>query len=155
MLEMAKQKRDKFLFIHALHAQMFLIGMAYIFHATTPHDASSRNIPFDACSYVIYAMYTVVFDSSALILAVAPWQAQFFCPPLSPIYTFYIRFSPNAWGGGGYLKVHASVGNLIDWYNIQVRLILLWSRRPCLINPNAILSIIDSSIIASFSSIHF
>ncbi|KJA28077.1 glycoside hydrolase family 18 protein [Hypholoma sublateritium FD-334 SS-4] len=28
-------------------------------------------------------------------------------------------FSPNAWGGGGYLKVHASVGNLIDWYNIQ------------------------------------
>ncbi|KAJ7116029.1 glycoside hydrolase [Mycena epipterygia] len=28
-------------------------------------------------------------------------------------------FSPNIWGGGGYLKVHASVGNLIDWYNVQ------------------------------------
>ncbi|KAJ7612523.1 glycoside hydrolase family 18 protein [Mycena polygramma] len=28
-------------------------------------------------------------------------------------------FSPNKWGGGGYLKVHSSVGNLIDWYNIQ------------------------------------
>ncbi|KAJ7180661.1 glycoside hydrolase family 18 protein [Mycena filopes] len=28
-------------------------------------------------------------------------------------------FSPSKWGGGGYLKVHQSVGNLIDWYNIQ------------------------------------
>ncbi|KAF7356592.1 Glycoside hydrolase family 18 protein [Mycena venus] len=28
-------------------------------------------------------------------------------------------FSPNIWGGGGYLKVHAAVGNLIDWYNVQ------------------------------------
>ncbi|KAJ7934955.1 glycoside hydrolase family 18 protein [Mycena leptocephala] len=28
-------------------------------------------------------------------------------------------FSPNVWGGGGYLKVHASVGSLIDWYNVQ------------------------------------
>ncbi|KAF5361886.1 hypothetical protein D9756_002352 [Leucocoprinus leucothites] len=28
-------------------------------------------------------------------------------------------FSPNKWGGGGYLKVHQSVGNLIDWYNVQ------------------------------------
>lgn len=28
-------------------------------------------------------------------------------------------FSPTIWGGGGYLKVHASVGNLIDWYNVQ------------------------------------
>ncbi|KAJ7612521.1 glycoside hydrolase family 18 protein [Mycena polygramma] len=28
-------------------------------------------------------------------------------------------FSPSIWGGGGYLKVHATVGNLIDWYNIQ------------------------------------
>ncbi|KAJ7247665.1 glycoside hydrolase [Mycena haematopus] len=28
-------------------------------------------------------------------------------------------FSPNTWGGGGYLKVHQSVGNLIDWYNVQ------------------------------------
>ncbi|KAJ7116027.1 glycoside hydrolase [Mycena epipterygia] len=28
-------------------------------------------------------------------------------------------FSPKIWGGGGYLKVHASVGNLIDWYNVQ------------------------------------
>ncbi|KAJ7043634.1 glycoside hydrolase family 18 protein [Mycena alexandri] len=28
-------------------------------------------------------------------------------------------FSPLIWGGGGYLKVHQSVGNLIDWYNIQ------------------------------------
>ncbi|TFK53391.1 glycoside hydrolase [Heliocybe sulcata] len=28
-------------------------------------------------------------------------------------------FSPSMWGGGGYLKVHQSVGNLIDWYNIQ------------------------------------
>ncbi|KAJ6518811.1 glycoside hydrolase family 18 protein [Mycena sanguinolenta] len=28
-------------------------------------------------------------------------------------------FSPNTWGGGGYLKVHQSVGSLIDWYNIQ------------------------------------
>ncbi|KAJ7760581.1 glycoside hydrolase superfamily [Mycena metata] len=29
------------------------------------------------------------------------------------------QFSPSIWGGGGYLKVHQSVGNLIDWYNIQ------------------------------------
>ncbi|KAF9454329.1 glycoside hydrolase family 18 protein [Macrolepiota fuliginosa MF-IS2] len=28
-------------------------------------------------------------------------------------------FSPNQWGGGGYLKVHQSVGSLIDWYNVQ------------------------------------
>ncbi|KAF7309788.1 Glycoside hydrolase family 18 protein [Mycena indigotica] len=28
-------------------------------------------------------------------------------------------FSPNKWGGGGYLRVHQAVGNLIDWYNIQ------------------------------------
>ncbi|KAF7356553.1 Glycoside hydrolase family 18 protein [Mycena venus] len=28
-------------------------------------------------------------------------------------------FSPNKWGGGGYLRVHQSVGNLIDWYNVQ------------------------------------
>ncbi|KAJ6515099.1 glycoside hydrolase family 18 protein [Mycena vitilis] len=29
-------------------------------------------------------------------------------------------FVPNGrWGGGGYLKVHNAVGNLIDWYNIQ------------------------------------
>ncbi|KAF8967623.1 glycoside hydrolase [Flammula alnicola] len=28
-------------------------------------------------------------------------------------------FSPNMWGGGGYLKVHSSVGSLIDWYNVQ------------------------------------
>ncbi|KAF8892264.1 glycoside hydrolase [Infundibulicybe gibba] len=28
-------------------------------------------------------------------------------------------FSPNKWGGGGYLKVHSSVGSLIDWYNVQ------------------------------------
>ncbi|KAF8216500.1 glycoside hydrolase [Mycena galopus ATCC 62051] len=28
-------------------------------------------------------------------------------------------FSPNRWGGGGYLAVNKAVGNLIDWYNIQ------------------------------------
>lgn len=28
-------------------------------------------------------------------------------------------FSPSKWGGGGYLKVHNTVGSLIDWYNIQ------------------------------------
>ncbi|TFK39804.1 glycoside hydrolase family 18 protein [Crucibulum laeve] len=28
-------------------------------------------------------------------------------------------FSPSKWGGGGYLKVHSSVGSLIDWYNVQ------------------------------------
>ncbi|TDL19770.1 glycoside hydrolase family 18 protein [Rickenella mellea] len=28
-------------------------------------------------------------------------------------------FSPNIWGGGGYLAIHKSVGSLIDWYNIQ------------------------------------
>ncbi|KXN83991.1 hypothetical protein AN958_00638 [Leucoagaricus sp. SymC.cos] len=28
-------------------------------------------------------------------------------------------FSPNKWGGGGYLKVHKSVGSMIDWYNVQ------------------------------------
>ncbi|KIL69269.1 glycoside hydrolase family 18 protein [Amanita muscaria Koide BX008] len=28
-------------------------------------------------------------------------------------------FQPDRWGGGGYLKIHASVGHLIDWYNIQ------------------------------------
>lgn len=33
-----------------------------------------------------------------------------------------IRFSPSKWGGGGYLKVHNSVGSLIDWYNVQVRI---------------------------------
>jgi hypothetical protein len=39
------------------------------------------------------------------------------------------RFSPSIWGGGGYLKVHASVGNLIDWYNVQVSLFLLRKSR--------------------------
>ncbi|KAJ7116028.1 glycoside hydrolase [Mycena epipterygia] len=28
-------------------------------------------------------------------------------------------FAPKIWGGGGYLRVHESVGDLIDWYNIQ------------------------------------
>ncbi|KAI0083913.1 glycoside hydrolase family 18 protein [Irpex rosettiformis] len=28
-------------------------------------------------------------------------------------------FSPNTWGGGGYLAVHNAVGSLIDWYNVQ------------------------------------
>lgn len=28
-------------------------------------------------------------------------------------------FSPNYWGGGGYLRVHNAVGSLIDWYNVQ------------------------------------
>ncbi|KAI0073512.1 glycoside hydrolase family 18 protein [Panus rudis PR-1116 ss-1] len=28
-------------------------------------------------------------------------------------------FSPNKWGGGGYLKIHSQVGSLIDWYNVQ------------------------------------
>ncbi|KAH8093282.1 glycoside hydrolase family 18 protein [Cristinia sonorae] len=28
-------------------------------------------------------------------------------------------FAPSKWGGGGYLKVHQTVGNLIDWYNVQ------------------------------------
>ncbi|KAJ7504342.1 glycoside hydrolase family 18 protein [Mycena galericulata] len=28
-------------------------------------------------------------------------------------------FSPNIWGGGGYLKVNEEVGSLIDWYNVQ------------------------------------
>ncbi|PFH51617.1 glycoside hydrolase family 18 protein [Amanita thiersii Skay4041] len=28
-------------------------------------------------------------------------------------------FSPGKFGGGAYLKVHQTVGNLIDWYNVQ------------------------------------
>ncbi|KAJ7224292.1 glycoside hydrolase family 18 protein [Mycena pura] len=28
-------------------------------------------------------------------------------------------FSPSIWGGGGYLRVHQSVGSMIDWYNVQ------------------------------------
>ncbi|KAG7439951.1 glycoside hydrolase family 18 protein [Guyanagaster necrorhizus] len=28
-------------------------------------------------------------------------------------------FTPTYYPGGGYLKVHADVGNLIDWYNVQ------------------------------------
>ncbi|KAF5383681.1 hypothetical protein D9615_003641 [Tricholomella constricta] len=28
-------------------------------------------------------------------------------------------FTPNRWPGGGYLKVHTSVGSSIDWYNVQ------------------------------------
>ncbi|GJE89101.1 glycoside hydrolase family 18 protein [Phanerochaete sordida] len=28
-------------------------------------------------------------------------------------------FSPYYWGGGGYLRVHRCVGDLIDWYNVQ------------------------------------
>ncbi|THH32471.1 hypothetical protein EUX98_g1721 [Antrodiella citrinella] len=28
-------------------------------------------------------------------------------------------FEPNRWGGGGYLRVDQTVGNLIDWYNVQ------------------------------------
>ncbi|KAF8634552.1 hypothetical protein AX17_004142 [Amanita inopinata Kibby_2008] len=28
-------------------------------------------------------------------------------------------FSPNKFGGGAYSKVHSTVGNLIDWYNVQ------------------------------------
>jgi chitinase len=29
-------------------------------------------------------------------------------------------FSPGLWPGNGYLGVHAAVGSLIDWYNVQV-----------------------------------
>jgi len=28
-------------------------------------------------------------------------------------------FSPGLFGGGAYLKVHSTVGSLIDWYNVQ------------------------------------
>ncbi|KAF8346881.1 glycoside hydrolase family 18 protein [Amanita rubescens] len=35
------------------------------------------------------------------------------------IITHSRKFAPNKWGGGGYLKVNAEVGNLIDWYNVQ------------------------------------
>ncbi|KAH7886592.1 glycoside hydrolase family 18 protein [Phlebopus sp. FC_14] len=28
-------------------------------------------------------------------------------------------FSPNVWGGGGYLLVNSMVGSMIDWYNVQ------------------------------------
>ncbi|KAJ6610196.1 glycoside hydrolase [Mycena sp. CBHHK59/15] len=34
-----------------------------------------------------------------------------------PLHSFV--FSPNIWGGGGYLKVNTNVGSLIDWYNVQ------------------------------------
>lgn len=33
--------------------------------------------------------------------------------PLAPWFT------PTMYSGGGYLKIHQTVGNLIDWYNIQ------------------------------------
>ena len=74
MLETAKQRHDKILLMHVLDAQKYSIGMAHILHATTAHEASSRNIPFNACPYVIYASHSVSSDSSALIPAVAPWQ---------------------------------------------------------------------------------
>src|ERR1700733_5686541 len=45
----------------------------------------------------------------SIITAVAPW------------------FEPNRWGGGGYLKVHKSVGSMIDWYNVQ-----FYNRKPYL-----------------------
>ncbi len=45
-------------------------------------------------------LYTLV--NLTLSEAVAPW------------------FSPTHYGGGGYLKVHQMVGDMIDWYNVQV-----------------------------------
>ncbi|KAF8888132.1 glycoside hydrolase superfamily [Infundibulicybe gibba] len=39
--------------------------------------------------------------------------------PPGKLYHYPRPFQPNRWGGGGYLKVHQSVGNLIDWYNVQ------------------------------------
>lgn len=34
------------------------------------------------------------------------------------------RFSPGKFGGGGYLTVHKNVGDMIDWYNIQVSFVI-------------------------------
>ncbi|KAJ6581556.1 glycoside hydrolase superfamily [Mycena capillaripes] len=47
-------------------------------------------------------------------------QLRTILPQGTYIITHARAFSPNTWGGGGYLKVHQSVGNLIDWYNIQL-----------------------------------
>uniref|UniRef100_A0A8H8CHD2 GH18 domain-containing protein n=1 Tax=Psilocybe cubensis TaxID=181762 RepID=A0A8H8CHD2_PSICU len=33
-------------------------------------------------------------------------------------------FSPGKFGGGAYLKVHSTVGSLIDWYNVQASLFM-------------------------------
>ncbi|KAJ7823011.1 glycoside hydrolase family 18 protein [Mycena leptocephala] len=46
-------------------------------------------------------------------------QLRTILPQGTYIITHARAFSPNVWGGGGYLKVHASVGSLIDWYNVQ------------------------------------
>ncbi|KAJ3504218.1 hypothetical protein NLJ89_g8052 [Agrocybe chaxingu] len=39
-------------------------------------------------------------------------------------------FSPSKYGGGGYLKVHSSVGSLIDWYHVQVWGSMITARLP-------------------------
>ncbi|KAI0924722.1 hypothetical protein AcW2_005518 [Taiwanofungus camphoratus] len=39
-------------------------------------------------------------------------------------------FSPNMWTGGGYLYVDQQVGDIIDWYNIQVT-IVTFTTLPC------------------------
>src|ERR1700761_7813107 len=43
--------------------------------------------------------------------------------PLGRVIYLSIDISITLWyytGGGGYLRVHESVGDLIDWYNVQV-----------------------------------
>ncbi|KAG2370335.1 glycoside hydrolase superfamily [Suillus spraguei] len=42
---------------------------------------------------------------------------NFFAQPLH--LGEYTMFSPDIWGGGGYLWVNSVVGSMIDWYNVQ------------------------------------
>ncbi len=82
-------------------------------------------------------------------------------------YSLSYRFAPNYWGGGGYLKVHSSVGSLIDWvskfslvlecstqhklspqYNVQVRSQNISNPLPYFA-PDYTISTISSSTIVS------
>ena len=54
----------------------------------------------------------------SLAVAVAPWYLTPYFAVIVLI-VLVLRFTPNRWGGGGYLKVHQQVGSLIDWYNVQ------------------------------------
>ncbi|KAK0217904.1 glycoside hydrolase family 18 protein [Armillaria fumosa] len=65
-----------------------------------------------------YGLDGIDIDYEAWLTAFTK-QLRVKLPQGSYIITHARGFTPTHYPGGGYLKVHANVGSLIDWYNVQ------------------------------------
>lgn len=54
------------------------------------------------------------------VIQLSPHGKFFLIGASSFIKVSHSRFSPNIWPSGGYIEVHEQVGDIIDWYNVQV-----------------------------------